>query len=47
MDFKVLDSQGEWKEFLGQPSVDFSVAIHGMPGQGKSTFARKFAQYLA
>jgi hypothetical protein len=38
---------GKWKEFLGQPPIDFNCIIHGMPGEGKSTFAIQFAHYLA
>jgi hypothetical protein len=47
MNFQVLDFKDEWEDFLGQPEVCFSMAIHGLPGQGKSTFALHFAHYLA
>jgi DNA polymerase III delta prime subunit len=47
MDFKVLDFRGRWNDFFGFPSVNFHCIIHGMPGEGKSTFAIQFAKYLA
>jgi hypothetical protein len=47
MDFKVLDFKERWKLFFGNPSVNFHCIIHGMPGEGKSTFAIQFAKYLA
>lgn len=47
MDFKVLDFRGRWNEFFGYPSHNFHCIIHGMPGEGKSTFAIQFAKYLA
>ena len=47
MDFKALDFRGKWQIFFGNPSVNFNCIIHGMPGEGKSTFAIQFAKYLA
>ena len=47
MDFKVLDFRGRWNEFFGYPSHNFHCIVHGMPGEGKSTFAIQFAKYLA
>lgn len=47
MEFKVLELASPWQEFLGNPANDFSMAIHGLPGQGKSTFAIQHAMYLA
>lgn len=47
MDFKILDFRGRWFELFGQPSHNFHCIIHGMPGEGKSTFAIQFAKYLA
>lgn len=47
MEFKALRFLEAWQEFLGLPALDFSMAIHGLPGQGKSTFALLFALYLA
>jgi hypothetical protein len=46
MEFKSLDFKNPWLDFLGQPAIDFSMAIHGLPGQGKSTFSILFALYL-
>lgn len=45
--FKYLIFQGRWKDFIGLPSTHFHLAIHGLPGQGKSTFCILFAEYLA
>ena len=45
--FKYLDFKGRWKDFIGLPSTHFHLAIHGLPGQGKSTFCILFAEYLA
>ena len=45
--FKNLTFQGRWKDFIGLPSTHFHLAIHGLPGQGKSTFCILFAEYLA
>ena len=45
--YKALDFQGRWLEFIGQPSTTFHCAIHGKAGEGKSTFAIQFANYLA
>lgn len=47
MDFKALDFQGKWKILFGYPSVNFHCVLHGMSGEGKSTFAIQFAKYLA
>ncbi len=47
MEFKALGFNGEWNDFLGSPSLNFSMVIHGLPGQGKSTFSLLFALYLA
>ncbi|MFZ4521083.1 MAG: hypothetical protein ACOYNC_05230 [Bacteroidales bacterium] len=47
MEFKALGFKGEWNDFLGSPSITFSAVIHGLPGQGKSTFSLLFALYLA
>lgn len=45
--FKTLQFTGDWKELMGTPEQRFSVMIYGQSGQGKSTFAIKFAEYLA
>jgi hypothetical protein len=47
MDFKILDFRDKWNAFFGYPSVTFHCIIHGLPGEGKSTFAIQFAKYLA
>jgi len=47
MYFRVLDFRDKWNDFFGFPSVNFHCIIHGMPGEGKSTFAIRFAKYLA
>ena len=38
---------GKWKDFFGLPSYSFHLAVHGKPGEGKSTFCVQFADYLA
>lgn len=47
MKFQLLDFQGKWKDFFGQPQTNFFCVIHGMSGEGKSTFAMQFTKYLA
>jgi hypothetical protein len=47
MEYQALNFQGKWQQFFGLPSVNFHCAIHGMAGEGKSTFAIQFANYLA
>lgn len=47
MNYKCLNFQGKWKEFFGPPAVVFHLAVHGKPGEGKSTFCIQFADYLA
>jgi len=47
MNFKELDFRDRWFMFFGKPSFNFHCIIHGMPGEGKSTFAIQFAKYLA
>jgi predicted ATP-dependent serine protease len=47
MVFKALNFQGKWREFIGQPSIEFFMVIHGRAGSGKSTFSVQFAYYLA
>lgn len=47
LNYKALNFQGKWNEFIGQPSITFHCAIHGKAGEGKSTFAIQFANYLA
>lgn len=45
--FKTLPFTGSWKDLMGTPEERFSVMIYGQSGQGKSTFAINFAEYLA
>ncbi|HNQ67957.1 MAG TPA: hypothetical protein PKN32_06245 [Bacteroidales bacterium] len=47
LQYFALNFQNRWQDFLGLPSTNFHCAIHGMPGEGKSTFAIQFANYLA
>jgi hypothetical protein len=47
MQYHALSFQGKWLDFFGYPSVNFHCVIHGMSGEGKSTFAVQFANYLA
>ncbi len=47
MNYKCLNFQGRWKEFFGLPAVIFHLAVHGKPGEGKSTFCIQLADYLA
>ncbi len=47
MNYKCLNFQGRWMEFFGLPAVVFNLAVHGKPGEGKSTFCIQFADYLA
>ncbi|MCX6257852.1 MAG: hypothetical protein NTW49_08165 [Bacteroidia bacterium] len=46
-DYQALNFEGKWRDFFGLPSVDFYCVIHGKAGEGKSTFAIQFANYLA
>lgn len=47
MNYKCLNFQEKWKAFFGLPAVVFHLAVHGKPGEGKSTFCIQFADYLA
>lgn len=47
IEFSELPFQGKWRTFFGAPSLTFYSIIHGMAGEGKSTFAIQFASYLA
>jgi len=47
MNYQALDFQHKWRDFFGYPSVNFHCVLHGMSGEGKSTFALQFAHYLA
>jgi hypothetical protein len=45
--FEVINFKGGWADFFGFPSKVFHCIVHGLSGQGKSTFAIQFAKYLA
>lgn len=45
--FKTLQFEGNWKDLMGTPQEQFSMMIYGQSGQGKSTFAINFSEYLA
>jgi hypothetical protein len=47
MNYKILNFESRWKDIFGQPAVVFHLAVHGKPGEGKSTFSIQFAHYLA
>jgi len=47
MDYKALNFRNKWNDLFGYPSINFHCVIHGMSGEGKSTFAIQFANYLA
>jgi hypothetical protein len=47
MQFDQLDFTGDWLELLGQPEPNFACVIYSPPGEGKSTFSIRFANYLA
>jgi hypothetical protein len=47
MDYKQFDFQERWLDFMGNPAINFFAAIHGKAGEGKSSFAIQFANYLA
>jgi len=37
---------GQYDYLFGMPSRDFYMVVHGLPGNGKTSFAVKFAQYF-
>ena len=45
--FDTMDFTGKWQNFIGQPNQNFKIMIYGKAGSEKSTFALKFAHYLA
>jgi len=47
IDYMALNFKSKWQNFFGNPSINFHCVVHGMPGEGKSTFAIQFANYLA
>ena len=44
--FKVLDFDGEWKEFMGKPERSGCWFVWGNSGNGKTTFLLSLAKYL-
>jgi hypothetical protein len=44
---RLLNFKDKWRDFFGLPQINFFCVIHGMSGEGKSTFAMQFAKYLA
>ncbi|MEI6766780.1 MAG: hypothetical protein WCM76_14210 [Bacteroidota bacterium] len=47
LDYPALNFTGRWRHIFGLPSVNFHCALHGMAGEGKSTFALQLSYYLA
>jgi len=45
--FNMLGFTGKWKQLFGNPAEPFKVMIYGNPGEGKSSLALTFANYLA
>jgi hypothetical protein len=45
--YPCLNFSGKWFELIGKPAVVFHAAVHGKPGEGKSTFCFQWAHYLA
>lgn len=41
-----LKLSDKWKYLIGNPAPNFYMLIHGLPGQGKSTFAVQFGEYF-
>lgn len=44
---KVLDFQGEWKAFCGQPELKGSWLVYGHSGNGKTSFMVQISKYFA
>ena len=42
-----MNFTGKWANFIGKPNQNFKIMVYGRAGSGKSTFALKFAHYLA
>ena len=41
-----LNKNTQWHYLMGDPSVNFMAMLHGLPGNGKSTFSIQFADYF-
>lgn len=46
-EYDKFDFTGKWKKFVGDPQVNFSMMVYGLPKSGKSTYAMQFAKYLS
>ena len=42
-----LPFTGRWRDFVGQPSVNFHAMVYGRPKQGKSILSVQWAKYLS
>lgn len=47
MNFEVLEFNNEYQNLIGNPPKGFAMLIYGESGNGKSTWAIKFAEYLS
>lgn len=47
LEYTLLDFDGEWLEYLGNPAHNFKLMVHGEPGHGKTVLLLRFAKYLA
>jgi hypothetical protein len=45
-DIPVYELTTPYKDFIGNPTINFSAIIYGLPKSGKSNFAIAFASYL-
>jgi len=43
---KGLDFSDHWQYLVGNPAQNFYMIVHGLPGNGKSTFGVRFAEYF-
>ena len=46
-EYKSIDFEGKWQEFIGLPSHNFHAMIFGIPKSGKSILSVQFADYLS
>lgn len=47
MEFETLGFRGKWRDFIGDPSTNFTMMVYGKPKFGKSILCIDFAAYLA
>lgn len=45
--FSTIGLQGKWRDFIGDPSTNFTAMVYGKPKMGKSYLCMDFAGYLA